>query len=609
MRLTRKLLIPTLIVLMAVFSGLVMVNYLRSIRDLETSETDKLETLYNVFNSQVESQKNLAVALATQVSGDPLVREAFARRDRTTLVDETLGSYLALRSQFDVSQMQFHEPPATSFVRLHQLDKFGDDLTSFRATVVEANNKHRAVAGIEIGRGGLGVRGVVPVSYNAEYIGTVEYGLDIGQDFLQLMKERYQADWTLLLSRGPAEVATFQGVMGEAVGPTDDLLLQATTLQTPIFGSAEAYQRALAGNLVVEHINAGGKEYAILSAPVYDYSHQVIGVVDILLDHSGIQQLLSQRVMVTLAVLVVSLLLSSILIGWLITRTLRPVGALTTAANAIAAGDLERIVHTSSKDEIGDLASAFNSMTGQLRSMIGTLEQRVAERTRALETSAEVSRQLSTILDPQELVKAVVENVQQAFGYYHAQIYFYDQAKEYLVMAGGTGEAGQRMLASGHKIARGRGLVGRAAESNEPVLVTDTAAEPYWLPNPLLPDTRSEAAVPIKIGENVLGVLDVQQNMVDGLSMQDVALLASIANQVAVAVQNAHLYTQTQRQAEREVRLNLIGQKIQQTLTIEDTLQVVLRELSQALSVPRASIQLGNLRSNGGNAKDHQDLN
>jgi putative methionine-R-sulfoxide reductase with GAF domain len=593
MRLTRKLLIPTLIVLMFVFMGLVAINYVRSANNLETSEAEKLTTLYEVFNSQVESQKNLAVALATQVSGDPLVREAFANRDRETLVDETLGSYLAIRSQFDVSQMQFHEPPAKSFVRLHQLDKYGDDLSSFRATVVEANAKHRAVSGIEIGRGGLGVRGVVPVSYNAEYIGTVEYGLDIGQDFLNVMKDQYNADWTLLLSKGPAEIATFQGAMGDVSGPADELLLQASTLHEPIYASADAYTRALAGELVVERLHTEGGEFAILSAPVYDYSHQIIGVVDIITDFTVAQQLLNQTVITTLGILLISLLLSGLLIGWLMTRMLRPVGALTVTANAIAAGDLSQTAQVASKDEIGELAVAFNSMTGQMRGMIGTLEQRVADRTRALETSAEVSHRLSTILDQDELVTAVVAEVQQAFNYYHAQIYLFDEPGENLVMVGGTGEAGRQMLERGHKIPKGRGLVGRAAESGKAVLVADTTADPAWLPNPLLPETLSEAAVPIMSGGKVLGVLDVQQNTVDGLTEQDVSLLTSVANQVAVAVQNARLYTQMQRQAEREMRVNLIGQKVQQSLTVEDALQVALRELSLALDAPRASIQVG----------------
>lgn len=276
----------------------------------------------------------------------------------------------------------------------------------------------------------------------------------------------------------------------------------------------------------------------------------------------------------------------------MVRMSLRPIDELTATASAIAEGDLNQVAVVRRNDEVGMLAHSFNIMTAQLRENITNLEQRVSDRTRALELSTEVSHHLSTILNLDQLSREVVNELQRAFNYYHVQIYLFDETRENLVTAGGTGDVGQLLLASGHRLPAKKGLVGRAADQNEAVLVWNTTQDPDWLPNPLLPDTKSELAVPIALGDQVQGVLDVQQNQVGGLTQLDVDLIKAIANQVAIALRNAKTYTQVQQRAEREALVAALGQKIQQAATIDEVLQVAVSGLGQALNAQRSSVEL-----------------
>lgn len=292
------------------------------------------------------------------------------------------------------------------------------------------------------------------------------------------------------------------------------------------------------------------------------------------------------------------ILLALALLWFLAGQIVRPIQVLTDAARAVTEGKWTVTADVHSHDEAEVLANTFNLMTAELQSLFGTLEQRVADRTKALATSSEVSRRLSTITEQQLLVTEVVNQVKDAFNYYHAHIYLYNETKDELVMAGGTGEAGQIMLAQQHTIPGGRGLVGRTADTNKPNLVSDTSKNPDWLPNPLLPETRSEVAVPISAGDEVLGVLDVQHNVTDGLKEEDAELLQSISNQVAIALQNIRSAESVAKRATELQTVATISTAAATISDIQEMLETVVHLTQREFGLYHAHVFLYNEQTN-----------
>jgi GAF domain-containing protein len=263
---------------------------------------------------------------------------------------------------------------------------------------------------------------------------------------------------------------------------------------------------------------------------------------------------------VSWSVLVVGTVLLGIMVSVTIRQAIRPIGTLTEAATAVAAGDLSYVTPVESNDETGILARAFNGMTAQLRDLIGNLEQRVAEQTRDLEkravhleAAAQVARGAAAIRDVKQLLEETVHLISNRFGFYHAGIFLLDDRKEYAVLQAASSPGGQRMLAREHKLKVGEvGIVGYAAGTGKPRIALDVGADSVYFDNPDLPTTRSEMGLPLKVRGQVIGVLDVQSTEERAFSDEDVAILQTMADQIGIAIENARLLEETQ-QALREL--------------------------------------------------------
>ncbi len=181
------------------------------------------------------------------------------------------------------------------------------------------------------------------------------------------------------------------------------------------------------------------------------------------------------------------------------------------------------------------------------------LFEQATRRAADMETVAAISTAISRLLDPDLLLKTVVEETQKGFGVYHAQIYVYDKDLDTLVLSASSGDAGEKLLAKGHSIpmAAEHSLVARVARTKEEIIVGDTGDEPDFLPNELLPDTRAEIALPMIVGNQLLGVFDVQDSRLNRFSQLERQILMTLTSQVAVALQNARLYLEQAETVER----------------------------------------------------------
>jgi len=185
------------------------------------------------------------------------------------------------------------------------------------------------------------------------------------------------------------------------------------------------------------------------------------------------------------------------------------------------------------------------------------LQEAFDRRGEQVQISTEITQEISQASELSELFDRVVTLTKERLGYYHTQLLRYEPGQDAVVLITGYGKTGAQMLSLGHSMPLGSGLIGTAAESGKTVMRPDLAIDPDWQPNPLLPETKGEIAVPIKLGDEILGVLDVQSDQAGALTEDDQLMLEGLCGQIAIAMD------QTRLRQEMEERLTEINRLYQ----------------------------------------------
>ncbi|WP_018873294.1 methyl-accepting chemotaxis protein [Thioalkalivibrio sp. ALJ16] len=341
-----------LVVLAVVVTLVVVVQSLGTMG--ERAEQREMNDLAEQLIGRLDQEAARATSMAETVARIPDVEAALAAGDRDRLAELTVPTFDALRERYGAEQYQFHTPPATSFLRVHRPDRYGDDLSGFRQTVVETNASRAPVSGLEEGVAGLGIRGVAPIAHQGEHVGSVEFGLSFGDSFFEDFTADTEAPVALYL-RSDGRFSRFGGTID---GDSS-------------FSEAEM-RRVLDGDEIVRQVRYNGTPMAVIGRPVRDFSGDAVGVLELMVDRSAYVAMTRNATGTVVAVGTAVVLLGA-LMAWLLTRSIvRPLCQTVVRLNDIASGegDLTRKLEVSGRNELGELSEAFNAFVEKIRALI-----------------------------------------------------------------------------------------------------------------------------------------------------------------------------------------------------------------------------------------------
>jgi len=321
--------------------------------------------------------------LADTVANIPSVQQDLAEQNREHLLKMSLPLYKELKKTSELNVFHFHLPPATSFLRLQKPEKFGDDLSNFRHTVVSVNQSHTEVTGIEVGKAGLSIRAVVPISFQGRHVGSVEFGAPINDNLVRSIKKIVKADISVVVPDG------------------NGFKYQAKTHSLTIPAKKFPFLKKIMQGSKTKIIRLSKNNRKLMTAyrPIQDYSGKTVGILaiphDITNTLSAARKSALNNALTGLSALIVILILIYFIFQFLIDR---PLKAINTRLEAASRGDLRLQADTVSlpaaQDEFSELNTYLNSFISSVRTMVQDISENSNNLNQSSDNLAHVSQQM-----------------------------------------------------------------------------------------------------------------------------------------------------------------------------------------------------------------------
>ncbi len=372
-----KFKIPLAIIFGAILvaSALLYISYKKSNADIRHNVLANFDLFEKMYNDELSTkQTDLKMAMTIFLSNKNY-KQLFADGNRDELLKELLPLYKNnLKKKYDIAQFQFHKPPAISFLRLHKPQKYGDDLSSFRQTVVDANNMKSEITGLEVGRGGPGLRIVYPVENSGEHIGTVEFGVGFG-NILERISKSLGVEYAIGIKENAFKKAKrFNNKKNDIL--KDDLVFYKF--------SSDSIKQYISENSLTNTLSIfespNDKSIASIAFPIRDYTNKDIGSILLYKDISSILERGTAEARNRAGII----LFVSFLVAFGITffthkNIVTPLGRISKAAKEFSAGKKNVTCGKQKNDEIGLLSKTFIEMTNKINLILEENNKRTKE--------------------------------------------------------------------------------------------------------------------------------------------------------------------------------------------------------------------------------------